>query len=310
MTYNQPHTKIILSLILFTCLLTGVGYWHTVKAKESNHADFRGQSELSKQVAEMNQLALNNHTGSDSQADSNTPNQTNLHIASNTKLEDHLPKDNPNKFSLVPYAATYQGFYNGKLVSSLAKRELRQLSNQRYQLRHDFEYSVVEFKEKSTFLMHDNISKPLNYKWERKALWIGDREKDSKYDWQNMKIEYNYKGKSKSIRLQPKVQDPLTAHIALAQAILSKPSDEQFIKYTEFDDKRLKEKVFKYHGEESIQIENKSYQTYVISRHYSTPKKRSTKVWLLKEKPYIPVKMEQDDEGDHILLLLKDLNFK
>jgi len=198
-----------------------------------------------------------------------------------------------------PYTAHYRGEAKGISVKDLGSRKLESMGQERYRIEYDASAMIYSLKEESEFLWQDGQPKPLQYDSSR-GTFLKKRENHIKFDWQSGQGRYVHKKKKGTFELAAGMQDPLTSTLLLALEVQSGKSE---IKLMEAKDNDQELRTFILLDKPTLNMPSGKIKTYHLKRLHDD-KKRQTEIWLHHEYPFIPIKVEQYDDGDHFLLEL------
>lgn len=198
-----------------------------------------------------------------------------------------------------PFTAHYRGEANGMSVKNLGSRKLISLGQERYRIKYDASAMIYSLQEQSEFVWQDGQPKPLEYDSSR-GTFLKKRENHIKFDWQSGEGRYVHKKKKGTFELVDGMQDPLTSTLLLALEIQAGKAKIQFMEAKDNDQELRK---FILLDKPTLNTPAGKIKTYHLKRLHDD-KKRQTEIWLHHDYPFIPIKVEQNDDGDHFLLEL------
>ncbi|MEN8669934.1 MAG: DUF3108 domain-containing protein [Ketobacter sp.] len=198
-----------------------------------------------------------------------------------------------------PFTAHYRGEANGMSVSDLGSRKLISLGQERYRIEYDASAMIYRLEEQSEFLWQAGQPRPLQYDSTR-GTFLKKRKNHINFDWQRGRGTYVHKKKQGEFDLVAGMQDPLTSTLLLALEVQSGKGEIQFMEAKDNDQELRK---FVLLDKPTISTESGNIKTFHLKRLHDDDK-RQTEIWLHHEYPFIPVKVEQNDDGDHFLLEL------
>ena len=199
----------------------------------------------------------------------------------------------------APFTAKYRGEANGMSVRDLGSRTLTQIGQERFRIEYKAKAMIYSLEESSDFIWQNGIPKPISYDSSR-GTFLNKRENHIKFDWPSGKGSYTHKKKKGQFNLTEGIQDPLSSTMLLALQVQDGQSTITF-REAKGDDQDLR--VFSLLGTPDLETESGRIKTYHLKRAHEDSK-RHTEIWLHYEYPFIPVKVEQTDDGDHFLLEL------
>ncbi len=214
-----------------------------------------------------------------------------------------ISKADADTFPFVPFSAEYSGEAKGISSDNLGSRKLIELDNGRYKIEYQAEVLVYSLEETSMFEWDNGTPKPLQYKSSRGAAF-SKRKSNMDFDWPNKTIRYDHKGKKGTLPLTEGTQDPLTGIMLVASELLS---DKKEVSFRQAVGKKFSDRQFVLKGKVDIETNMGNVTTFKVERLHDDPERR-TIIWLHSEYPYIPVKVQQYDDGD--LFLLEINSFK
>jgi len=198
-----------------------------------------------------------------------------------------------------PFTASYRGEANGISVEKLGTRSLVALGDDKFRLEYQASAMVYSLKETSTFIWHANLPRPLTYEGSR-GTFLKKKEDRLRFDWQAGTGTWLHKKKEGRFTLQEGIQDPLTSTLLLAMEL---DDGKANVRLLEASGKHQDPRDFVLIGTPELSTEMGKIPTYHVKVLHEDDK-RHTELWLHHDYPYIPVKVQQDDDGDRFLLEL------
>lgn len=202
------------------------------------------------------------------------------------------------------FTASYRGEANGISVEKLGKRSLTSLGDNQYQIEYNASAMVYSLKETSVFSWHQNVPRPQRYDSSR-GTFLKKRENHIRFNWETGKGHYEHKKKEGDFELVAGMQDALTGTLFLALELDAGKSEISFMEAKDNDQEVRK---FVLLDTPELDTDVGKIRTFHLKRLHDD-EKRQTEIWLHQEYPYIPVKVQQYDDGDKFLLELTDFRF-
>ncbi|MEE2732839.1 MAG: DUF3108 domain-containing protein [Pseudomonadota bacterium] len=198
-----------------------------------------------------------------------------------------------------PFTAHYRGEANGMSVQDLGTRTLSSLGQERYRIEYRAKAMIYSLQETSEFLWENGQPRPLHYDSSR-GTFLKKRESQIDFNWTTGQGRYVHKKKAGKFTLSDGLQDPLSSTLLLALQVQAGQSTIRF-REAKGNDQDLR--VFSLLGTPELETESGRIKTFHLKRQHDD-KKRHTEIWLHHDYPFIPVKVEQTDDGDRFLLEL------
>ena len=199
---------------------------------------------------------------------------------------------------LPPYEATYTAKLRGIKIRGLRKFE--EIDKDTYKLSWRAKALWMRLDEWSVFKVIDEKVIPVSYHYTRKGLGT-DRPVHIYFDWEKMEASGS-KGKNKYVfALEPNTLDKLSFQVQLQIDLLHNKqlasTNYRIARYN-----RLADYQFSYLHNESIDTELGAQNTLVYERK---KKDGGTKLWISPEQNYLPVKIENVDDGKSNVMLIR-----
>lgn len=206
---------------------------------------------------------------------------------------------------LAPFEAEYR-VSNGSISVGTAIFSLEQGSSSwRYQsvLRVDRLFSMLvdgPMRETTWLQLRDDKLRPIAYRHEE-----GDKTVRVIFDWSNQQARVTFNGDQRSIELEPDSRDQFSSILAVMRALAG---GERTLAFPGIDDGGKAERLhFEVTGEEPVSVPRGRYDTVRVERKHDDG--RATITWLAPELGWLPVQVEQREEGELIgRLALTSLN--
>lgn len=199
---------------------------------------------------------------------------------------------------LPPYEATYTAKLRGIKIRGLRKFE--EVEKDIYKLSWSAKALWMRLDEWSVFKVIDEKVIPISYHYTRKGLG-SDRPIHIHFDWETMKVS-GTKGKNEySYDLEPGTLDKLSFQVQM-QIDLLLNNQLKAAEYRIAKHNRLSTYEFSYRQNENIDTELGDQNTLVFER---TKEKRQTRLWISPEQNYLPIKIENRDDGERNVLVIR-----
>jgi len=199
---------------------------------------------------------------------------------------------------LPPYEATYTAKLRGIKIRGLRKFE--EIDKDTYKLSWRAKALWMRLDEWSVFKVVDEKVIPVSYHYTRKGLG-SDRPVHVYFDWENMKVRGSKGDKKYHFDLEENVLDKLSFQVQLQIDLLQNnkltAANYRIARYN-----RLSDYSFSYLQKERIDTELGPQQTLVFERKKNDG---STKLWISPEQNYLPVKIENVDDGKSNTILIR-----
>ena len=231
--------------------------------------------------------------------------ETNAIPTQPTAIEQQATKVEPEppRLELVPFTAWYRGEALGMAKKQFAIQRLNHRGDQRYHFESEAKALVYSVEESADFFWRNGSVVPQQY-WNETQTLFKVRRSALTFDHHAKQIFFNYKGKTGTLPLELGAKDPLTSFIALGKQVdVGATSVEfPFVKGT-----KSKTRRFKLVGTPRIDTEYAGqFDTYHLVMEDLDPG-QTTDLWLLKDHPYVMVRIDQRGGDDDFLLELTDL---
>jgi len=204
---------------------------------------------------------------------------------------------------LPPYEATYTTKLRGIKIKGVRKFEAT--SESTYRISWTAKALWMKLNEWSEFEIIDEKVRPLSYHYTRKGLGT-DRPIHVYFDWANMQVKGSKGSKKYTYELQPGVLDKLSYQVQMQLDLIRAPQTRAF-DYTVANYAGLKNYRFAYTNNETIETRLGSRETMVFERN---KRDRTIRLWISPEQNYLPVKIEQLEDGDSNVVEIKSWESK
>lgn len=202
-----------------------------------------------------------------------------------------------------PFSAQYTLKRAGVPVASVT-RELKALDNNHYLYQAESKpigiaaYFVKDMiVERSRWQIVDNQLRPSRYSYERTG---GKRERIVKlvFDWQALKVTNTINNDAWKMSIPPGTQDKLLYQLSIMRDL---SQGKTTLSYDVADGGKLKKMHFSILKEEPVVTKLGTFKTVAIQRSLNG---KVTTIWCAKERHYLPVKIEQNDEDGEFQLYI------
>lgn len=201
---------------------------------------------------------------------------------------------------LPPYEATYTTKLRG--IKIAATRKFENTGENSYKVSWKAKALWMRLNEWSEFEIVDGDKvRPLSYHYTRKGLGT-DRPIHIYFDWDNAVINASKGKKNYQLPLTPGTLDKLSYQVQMQMDLLSKPGSKQLV-YQVANHDRLKTYEFVYQGEHTIETKIGTVNSLLYQREVGD---RATKIWLSPMQYYLPVRIEQIEDGDSSIAAIKN----
>lgn len=208
--------------------------------------------------------------------------------------EFSLKLDNPAP-ELLPHihkAEYTASIKKGIRIKGKAVRELKKHGN-KWHYNFDVDSMAADIDESLTFSWDANSIVPENYNYELSGFFIRDRKRSAKFDWLNQQVVGRNNGKNWTLPSQKGLLDRLGYQLQLCTDIaLGKHRMVYDIAYKG----RVETSIFEVVGEEQIETAIGLQNSVIVRKVREQKKKRKTRLWFSKEKPFLLLKMYQKEK--------------
>lgn len=199
---------------------------------------------------------------------------------------------------LPPYEATYTTKLRGIKIKGVRKFE--SLGENSYRVSWTAKALWMQLDEWSEFEIVDKKVRPVSYHYTRKGLGT-DRPIHVYFDWPKMRASGAKGDKTYDFELMPGVLDKLSYQVQMQLDFLANPK-QRAMHYTVANYSGLRDYRFDYANTETIDTRLGARETLVFQRE----KKDSTiKLWISPAQNYLPVKIEQEEDGESNVVLIR-----
>lgn len=202
--------------------------------------------------------------------------------------------------TLPPYEATYTTKLRG--IKITGTRKFENTGENAYKVSWKAKALWMRLNEWSEFEVVDGKQiRPLSYHYTRKGLGT-DRPIHIYFDWDNGVINASKGDKKYQMPLQPGTLDKLSYQVQMQMDLLSQP-DVAELSYTVANHDRLKDYMFSFQQRETIKTGLGTLEAIVYAR---TNKDKTTQIWLSPVQYFLPVKIQQTEDGESSVLAIKN----
>jgi hypothetical protein len=198
---------------------------------------------------------------------------------------------------LKPFEASYVWIWHGMTVAVSSLKLEQQGDTWVYASKSDPRGIGRMFSERptqqSTLRVTETGVRPLRYIADD-GTSSSKRDADVQFDWEHNRATGIYEGVKVDMPLQPGVQDDLSVQIALMVELLAGRTPQQFLL---IDKNTVREYRYTREGEESVSTPLGKIDT-VIYRSQKKGSPRITRFWCAPSRGYIPLRVEQEKDGD------------
>jgi hypothetical protein len=198
---------------------------------------------------------------------------------------------------LKPFEASYVWIWHGMTVAVSSQKLEKQGDTWVYASKSDPRGIGRMFSEhptqQSTLQVTETGVRPLRYTADD-GTSSTKRDADVQFDWEHNRATGVYEGVKVDMPLQPGIQDDLSVQIALMVELLAGRTPQQFLL---IDKNTVREYRYTRDGEESVSTPLGKIDT-VIYRSQKKGSPRITRFWCAPSRGYIPLRVEQEKDGD------------
>ncbi|WP_237134495.1 DUF3108 domain-containing protein [Pseudohongiella sp. O18] len=215
----------------------------------------------------------------------------------------------------TPYTAEYRARSMG--LSTDAYRELRQLENGNYNLRHGLDLSVlgatlISVEESTLFEWSDRGAVPLAYGYQQGG--IRDRDESISFDWAAGSAELRRDENRQQLSLPAGIQDNLSV-TAQMSAELQRLAESDGIEsalgtslhFTMIDSREIDQHEYALLSLETMTTPVGELQTLKLERVREPDSDRSTVLWLALDYEFALARLEQVEDGTRTELALTSI---
>ncbi len=202
--------------------------------------------------------------------------------------------------TLPPYEATYTTKLRG--IKITGTRKFENTGENAYKVSWKAKALWMRLNEWSEFeVVEGKTIRPLSYHYTRKGLGT-DRPIHIYFDYENGVINASKGDKKYQMPLQPGTLDKLSYQVQMQMDLLSQP-DAPELSYTVANHDRLKDYMFSFQQRETIKTGLGTLEAIVYAR---TNKDKTTEIWLSPVQYFLPVKIQQTEDGESSVLAIKN----
>ncbi len=201
--------------------------------------------------------------------------------------------------NLKPYRATYRIAKDGMVAE--VKRELQQVSGERWQLSDSARILFFSLKESADVQLRDRRITPLNYRYRQGPG--KKRDQDIHYDWDSATARVELDDKTRTVELGEPSYDRLSLQLQLRLDLLTGQL-EQPQSYRLVDRGRIKHYRIEKIEEEILSIGKRQIQTVKL-RQQSEGKDKETFIWAAPDLDYLIVKIVHEDDDERYEMRLE-----
>lgn len=200
---------------------------------------------------------------------------------------------------LPPYEATYTTKLRGIKIKGVRKFE--EVSEARYRISWRAKALWMRLHEWSEFTIVDGRVKPISYHYTRKGLGT-DRPIHLSFDWNTLRASGSKGEASYEFDLVPGALDKLSYQVQMQIDLIANPKSTAF-DYRVANYSRLSTYSFRYAGAEKINTNLGQRETLVFKRD---KKNKQIKLWIAPRENYLPIKIEQLEDGDRNIVEIRN----
>ncbi|ROS01823.1 uncharacterized protein DUF3108 [Sinobacterium caligoides] len=204
---------------------------------------------------------------------------------------------------IVEYSASYQTHAMGLDIT--AKRQLKQLDNNQYQLLNNSEVMFYSITEESRFQLNsDGQLKTNSYQQQRKGLG-SNKSIEQQWNWSAQSVISRYKGRDYRYAITPQSLDKLNYQLALRRDAQRLGDNFGQQRYTIADRKRLRDDfLIDYLGEEVITTPLGRFNAVKFERRKDDDENNI--IWLAKDWHYMILKISHCEQKQCEDILLSE----
>lgn len=204
---------------------------------------------------------------------------------------------------LPPYEATYTTKLRGIKIKGVRKFE--STGENSYRISWTAKALWMRLNEWSEFEIVDKKVRPVSYHYTRKGLGT-DRPIHVYFDWDAMRANGSKGDNKYEFDLQPGVLDKLSYQVQMQLDLLADPQLKA-LEYSVANYSGLRSYRFDFATSETIDTRLGARDTLVFQRE----KKDSTiKLWIAPQQNFLPVKIEQIEDGDSNVVMIRSWESK
>ncbi len=210
--------------------------------------------------------------------------------------------------SLPPFSAQYKLMRNGSNIGE-THVSLTNQSDQKYV------YEVrttpggilgwltnARLRERSSWTLQGDRIRPLEYVYQRDIAGY-QRNVRLLFDWRHGTVQNSIEGKTWSMEVPDGTLDKLLVQLALMLDLQAKSQD---LEYRIADGGKLKTYRFKVAGRERLVTPFGTFDTLKVERQQES-NKRSTVLWCAPALRYLPVRVDQREDGENFSMSIQSL---
>lgn len=200
--------------------------------------------------------------------------------------------------SPTPFKAEYSATYNGMPIAMSRTLE-RTLGL--YKATTTASNFLGSIREEESFRVDEKAKlRPTQYHYQR-AILGKDRSEDTTFDRSGRRVSSTYKGNTINLDSPSPILAPLSYQMQMQLDLLQGRKD---FRYTVATRGKLKDYRYKVVRQEKLQTPLGTLDTMVMERQRDDDE-RKTLVWLAKKFQYLPVKLIQEEDGEHYEMQIK-----
>ncbi len=199
---------------------------------------------------------------------------------------------------LPPYEATYTTKLRGIKIKGVRKFEI--IDKDTYRLSWEARALWMRLNEWSTFKIIDEKVIPLSYHYTRKGLG-SNRPVHVNFDWTCMQVNSSKGDDEYHFELEPGTLDKLSFQVQL-QLDLLHDHNLKLANFRVASHDRIKDYNFSFVQQETIETNLGPQNTLVFERSKNDG---GTRLWISPEQNYLPIQIENIDDGDSNVLSIK-----
>ncbi len=193
--------------------------------------------------------------------------------------------------SLAPYEATYTTKLKGIKVTGV--RKLVKTEANRYRMSWKARALWMRLEESTEFeVIEGRYVRPITYEYKRRGLG-SDRPIRIDFDYATNTVHGSKGNRSYDFALQPHTQDKLSYQVQMQLDLMHEPN-QPLLDYAVAGHNRIKQYAFNHTVDETLEtaIGEDIASVYVRKKTDS-----ATYLWLSPQRGYLPVKIEQHEDG-------------
>lgn len=160
----------------------------------------------------------------------------------------------------------------------------------------------ARLRERSSWILQGDQPRPLEYVYQR-VIAGSQRNVRLLFDWQRGTVQNSIEGKTWSMEVPDGTLDKLLVQLAL---MLDLQAQSQDLEYQIADGGKLKTYRFQITGRERLTTPFGTFDTLKVERQQES-NKRSTVLWCAPALRYLPVRVDQREDGERFSMSIESL---